>query len=160
MTPDHTLVEAKKHLRANWERGVECPCCGQFVKLYKRKLTSAMAYVLILMSRRSGTDYFHVENWLKTENTPASLRGDFPKLRYWGLIEAQAGKRSDGSSRLGFYRITQAGRDFVAGNSTIPSHAHLFNQKFLGLTGDLIDIRTALESKFSYDELMGHDALR
>lgn len=148
------LEEAKQLLRDNWQEGIECPCCRQYVKLYKRKLNSAMAYVLVMMDR-APTGYFHVENWLKTQNTPASLRGDFPKLHYWGLIEAKEATREDGSPRVGYYRITEKGRKFVHGLIEVPARAQLFNQKFYGYDGDPISIKQALGDKFNYEELMG-----
>ena len=37
-TPETTLEEAKQFLRDRFENGAECPCCKQYVKLYKRKL--------------------------------------------------------------------------------------------------------------------------
>jgi len=35
-----TILEAKQLLKDNFAQGIECPCCGQFVKRYKRKLNS------------------------------------------------------------------------------------------------------------------------
>ena len=48
---DATLEQAKEWLRVRFNEGAECPCCLQHVKLYRRPITSSMAYVLILLHR-------------------------------------------------------------------------------------------------------------
>lgn len=151
---DMTLEQAKDVLRENWEEGVECPCCKQFVKLYRRKITSAMAYVLFLLSTQ-GDEYIHVENWLKEKKVPASFRGDFTKLRHWGLIETKSGIRDDGSKRIGYYKITAHGRDFVAGDVTVRPCVRIFNNELFGFEGEKINFKQALGDKFNYEELMG-----
>ena len=32
-----TIKEGKEYLRKNFNEGVNCPCCNQFVKLYKNQ---------------------------------------------------------------------------------------------------------------------------
>ena len=152
----YTLEEAKQLLRDNWETGTDCPACGQYVKLYKRKINSAMAWVLIILYKRHFTDdgWVHVENYLKTQNTPASLRGDFPKLRFWGLLEQMAGEREDGSPRVGMYRLTEKGRQFVEGKITVPEKLGFFNQQIYKVDSDQVNIKQTLNNKFNYDELM------
>lgn len=58
----YTIEEAKQLLKDNWEKGIECPCCTQFVKLYKRPLYSAQAYSLI----RKGTDFVEASVTVKS----------------------------------------------------------------------------------------------
>jgi hypothetical protein len=50
-----TLEEAKTALQAGLRKGVICACCGQFAKIYKRKLNSSMARTLITFYRRAKT---------------------------------------------------------------------------------------------------------
>lgn len=155
-----TLDDAKQTLRAGWERGVDCPCCGQFVKLYRRKLNSSMAYALIMIARhdrRRPGEFFHVPAWLDALAVPSAVaRGDFAKLRFWGLIEPQPDtRRADGSKRAGFWRITPLGRDFAAGRVSVPSHVYLYNQKPIGRTPPgRATIREALGDRFDFGELM------
>jgi hypothetical protein len=155
MKDEQTLGEARQHLRDHWEEGTPCPCCRQLVKQYKRKLNSAMAYGLILVSRAKADDgWVHIERYFKSLNIPSSIRGDMSKLKFWGLLEAKEGEREDGSTRLGFYRITDKGRQFVNGQISVQERVKLFNQKFYGFDGDEITIKQALGSKFDYNELM------
>ena len=153
-----TVGEAKSFLKQNLKEGAKCPCCSQYVKLYLRKLNSSMAYGLILMTRNynniNTSEWFHLENYFKPLDIPSTLRGDLPKLRHWGLIEAKEGEREDGNPHVGYYRVTSKGKQFVNQEITVPQRVGLYNQKFYGFDGRDISIVDALGSKFNYKELM------
>lgn len=137
----------------NRSDGYRCPCCNQFVKEYARKLNSSMARVLILIYQSGNTDFFHVEDFLKSLNR-GDLRADFHKLRYWGLLKKKVENREDGSARNGFYKITPMGIMFVEGKIGVPEKILVFNNEFKGYEGSEISIIHALGNKFSYSELM------
>ena len=46
-----TLAEARQHVAEHVFEGVNCPCCQQLVKEYRRKLYSSMAASLTNASR-------------------------------------------------------------------------------------------------------------
>lgn len=154
-----TIEEGKKYLRENWDasKGVDCPCCGQLVKLYNRKLHSVMAACLVRMyrlDRQKPNEYFYageiINGIIKTGT------GDLSKLRYWGLIAEQPKDDSDESRRTsGFWAITEKGRRFVETKITVPSHLKMFDGKFFGFSEDHITIHHALGDKFNYMELIG-----
>ena len=73
---------------------------------------------------------------------------------YWGLMEQADGQREDGSNRVGWWRLTMLGQEFVMRRTTVPQYARVYNGRCLGLVGDPVDIRTALGTKFNYDDLM------
>lgn len=179
--PDGTIKAGKELLKAHWEDGIVCPCCRQLVKLYERKLNSAMAYALILIYRHHRDEgsfgaYFHVENYLKMLEIPSSIRGDFPKLRYWGLLErkpaemegrtTKSGRQVSGGGQAapptrgdeavipGYYRITPKGIQFVKNLCSVPRISLLYNDGFYGHKGPEVNIYAALEDKFDYMELM------
>lgn len=140
------------------KKGIICEHCGQFAKLYYRTITSAMAYALILMHKKGDEDYFHIENYLKEMNCPPAIRGDVPKLRFWGLIEPKVEDREDGSNRNGYYRITRQGIKFVNNQLTIPSHVKIYNNKFYGYESEkFVGITDCLKKKFNYNKLMNHE---
>lgn len=151
-----TISQAKAFLRQNFEKGCECPACGQHVKIYKRPLTSAMIHALIIISK-APTDpegYVHVENYLKSRaDVPASVRGDMSKLRYWGLIAPKDAKREDGSSRNGYYKILEAGKKFIKGEISVYSHVMIYNNMFIGFYGEPKNI-SQIVKKFNYKELI------
>lgn len=147
-----TLVDAKKHLRDNWEKGTECPCCGQMVKLYKRRLNSAAALYLIDLLKKSGGKAgvaVHI-----TEIGKASTSGgSFAQLAHWDLIKPI--HNTDTSKRTsGQWCITAKGVDFVRGTITVPAYTFQFDGKCLGSSDERISIKQALGVKFDYSDLM------
>lgn len=158
------LAEARAWLFARLDQGVVCPCCGQYAKRYHRPLTAAMAYGLVIVGRHQmqaqkavprDEGWVHVERLLKdTPGIPSSIRGDFTKLRHWGLIEQAWGKRPDGSTRNGYWRVTAEGFDFIAGRSTVASHVVIYNDKREGFAGEAITIKDAIRRQFDYNDVM------
>ena len=157
---DATLEEAKQWLRERFEDGAKCPLCGQYAKLYKRKLNSSMAHAMTLIYKyfeANSDEWLHVPSYLSTISSSATVRGgDWSKLRYWGLIEDQKGVRPDGSERIGYYRITDLGKQFVRCQVKVPKHVYLYNQQTINREdNEQISIVEALGDKFNYAELMG-----
>ena len=54
ITSMSTIFEAKEYLKKNLDDGALCPCCKQNVKMYRHKLTSGLALVLIKFYHRAG----------------------------------------------------------------------------------------------------------
>ena len=155
-----TLNEAKTELRKNWKEGAECPCCTQFVKLYRRTITSSMAAWLI--------EFFHAdldgdpEGWIKVSARDWKYMkgGDYAKLRHWGLIEAHPDNQEAGApdrKSAGYWRITMHGRDFVRGRCAVRQHVHIFADRRIesGAGGNPVLIWECLRNRFSYNDLMG-----
>lgn len=155
---DQTIEEARTYLNEHINEGIKCPCCNQHAKIYTRALTSAMAYGLILLYKAvgPGKEYIHIEDYFKKLDIPSSIRGDFPKLRFWGLIQPLAAKKEDGNPNSGMYKITTDGILFVQNLLRMPAAARIYNNELLGFGGEgkVIDIRQALKNKFNYEELM------
>jgi len=132
------------------DEGERCPCCEQFAKVYRRKITSHTAMVLIAMWRKGGTDWVSL---------PALGMGhaDEAKARYWGLIEAKPDEvRDDGSSRTGWWRLTDRGRRFVLNLTSIPKYVRIYDGRALSMDdSQQINIADALGTKFNYFDLMG-----
>lgn len=147
---DSLLFEVKEWLQEQLDEGagVECPCCGQYARIYRRKLNANMAASLIKAHMRAGSDWFHAPTVLGRND------GEFAKLHHWGLVEEERRLRLDGG-RAGWWRITWAGVLFVKGMVTVPSHADLYAGRLLKLDDRCqVTIEAALGDKFSYRELM------
>lgn len=127
----------------------DCPTCGQHAKVYKRTITSSMAYALIQMYRAKGDEHgwFHLPSVV-------GHGGDAAKLAYWNFIEPKGGERADGSKRTGWWRITFDGEAFVRGTLFVRRYVHVYNGAVLGKSGHTITIRDALGTRFNYDALM------
>jgi len=155
--PDNTtLREAKTKLRENLMKGDTCPCCNQPAKMYIRGITSSMAYGLILMAQHS-EDYIHIEDFFKgAVGVPSSIRGDIPKLRFWGLIEPKIEPADDGNPNDGSYRVTDLGRNFVNKKINVMDKVKLYNNKFFGFADNakMISISDAMKNKFNYEEVV------
>ncbi len=148
-----TLKEAKQHLKDHYkEKGTNCPCCGQFVKQYKRKLGSVMARTLIRLSKMPN-EYNHVKDIVKGISDTGT--NDFSKLAYWGLIDEMAND-STAKRTSGYWRITQKGHDFVNCKIVLLEHALIYNRLCNGFGGVKINIVDALGKKFNYQELMNN----
>jgi hypothetical protein len=157
MDPSTPLHAVRTHILERREDGTICPACHQHVKLYKRKLNSGMARALIDIAHYfrnpEHAEWLHVLNYLVARN---AFNADWPKLRHWGLLSCLETLRDDGSDRVGLYRLTDIGEEFVQGRCTVPKYVYLFNDTVEGFSdGENIDIHQALGSHFNYRELMG-----
>lgn len=162
-----SIEDAKKWLRANFSKGATCPCCHQFVKLYRRPFNKSMAYVLLLIARYyrrvevKPDEWLHVPSYIAevavgNPRRAAAVRGDWAKLKFWGLIEEKPETRKDGSPRVGYWRLTQLGRQFVHREVKVPSHVYIYNGAPLPkVVDEMITIDEALTTEFSYTEIMG-----
>lgn len=160
-----TIDEAKTYLfengmfeKAAFIEGAECPCCGQFVKLYPRPIHTSMAYDLIKFYQ-----YYKKNNIPFTQSVyiPDILEdkrsADFVKLFFWGMLQKDIGLREDGSKRNGYYSLTETGVAFVQKRLRVPKYKYMYNGKVYltyDQSGETIDIREALGNKFNYYDLM------
>lgn len=151
-----TIAEAKTHLRANFEKGVECPCCGQHVKMYKRKLNSGMALFLMglykLTCKSMPMFYSNKQIMEKMNINTSSL--DYSVMKHFDLIAPRVSEL--GKKDSGYWMITAKGVRFAAGHDSINKHVFLYNNKRQGFSDETITIKEALGSKFDYEELMNN----
>lgn len=138
-----TVEQARERLLMEVVDGeaVTCPCCSQLAKLYQRTIYASMAKDLIEIYRRNEAVYL--------PSISSAKGGDIAKLRHWELIE-----EIDGDEDKRLWRITQLGRDFVERKTKVPKYARLYNNVFIELGGEPVDIDAVLGKKFDYDELM------
>jgi len=144
------LSNAIAWVQSRMSRGVKCPCCDQYVKMYERKITAPAARDLIKLYNITDEDEFHHIDEFKTDKA-----GDFAKLRYWGLIEERLNE--DSSKRCsGWWRITQCGIEFVDLTITVPRKVRIYNSEFHGYVdnSDRVGINDCLGTKFHYGDLM------
>jgi hypothetical protein len=151
-----SLSEARQWLRDNREKGVDCPCCDQFAKVYRRAMLGAIPLLLIRIYRENPTDYVNIPDLYKDVAGEDAVheRGTGLKAKYWGLIEPMPGDRLDGSNRNGWWRLTDAGRAFVRGQITVPKYVHTFNDECLERSGRQVSITDVLGNRFNYNDMM------
>ena len=148
--PDSVKFGVVRHyFRDNVDEGVRCPCCGQFAKVYRRKLNRTMVKALHTLQKAGGYGFFvHAQSFLSSN----AFGGDVGKLRHWGLVEELQERRDDGG-RAGYWKVTQRGLAFLAGIMWVPKYAHLYDGRLLRHSGDNVSIaQVAVE--FRLDDLM------
>jgi hypothetical protein len=158
--PTSSLEDAREWVFGRVNDGVGCPCCGQFCKVYRRKLTSVPARVLIEMSnreRRSGrARWIHIPTMMlkSPELSDIANQGGYRTLsQHWSLIEEEVILRPD-RGRAGWWRITPLGLDYVRDDAKVSKYALLYDSRCLGLDGPMVTIRDALGVGFDLQELM------
>lgn len=134
------------------EQDSHCPRCHQKVHLYHRNLYFAPARIMIMMYNIDRHDYVYVPPLYGEYKLPG---GDSTMGHWWGLIEAQPGERNDGSNRVGWWRLTHKGRQFVTGRLFVRRVALVYNSQCHGYEGPWWHIINALGDDFNYRELMG-----
>lgn len=152
--PSATIAEGKAWLLAHVDDGAACPLCTQFAKVYRRSITSGMARNLIGLYRAEGRAWAHITTVMLAEKMHP---GDFAKVRYWGLLEKDEGRREDGARHNGWWRITAEGEAYVRGVHSVPRWARIYDSRCLELVGPLVDIKHALRNRFDYWALMHGD---
>jgi hypothetical protein len=150
---DHwTLGDTRDWLRRRLEDGEHCPCCTQFAKVYRRKITSTSARALITMFR-AGAQY-------EPKHLPTVLgrkQADETKMAYWGLIQEESAQRSDGG-RAGWWQITELGVEWIHGRVAMPRYARIYDGRCLALVGEPTTIQDCLGTRFNLSELMTEEA--
>jgi len=147
------ITHQKRKVMANAKTGgCTCPVCDQFVKVYKRKINSFMAYHLIKALNTFEFKEFHISDLMGNN----SSGGDFSKLRYWGLIsEAVVYEKKDVKRTSGKWNLTIKGMKFARNEIRLYKYALIYNSELLGFdeteTASIVD---ALNDKFNYKELM------
>jgi hypothetical protein len=148
---DATLGEVRDWLRLRVEKGVHCPACEQFAKVYRRQIYAGMVRALVLMYREGD---FGRRLYVHVPSIDPARGGDVAKLEFWGLIEEERAKREDGG-RAGYWRVTRRGEDGLQRKTTVPKYARIYDGRLLSLTGVAVSVDDALErGGFRLDDLM------
>jgi len=149
------LAQAKRVVEDGLVDGVECPCCGQLCKLYRRKLNSAMAasliYLVRIHLRKAFGEWTHVNELPILQGRHAG--GDFAKLAYWGMI--LAAPNDDPDKRCsGLWKASEHGVAFARNQIRVPRFVYIFDDRMHGSSDEQTSIIEALGDRFSYTELM------
>lgn len=148
---DMPLAAARAQVLRLRADGVGCPCCGQFAKVYRRKVNSSMARGLIAAWHAFGTDFGYLQDVRRASK--ATDNREEPKFRYWGLMEEEPSLRPDGG-RAGWWRVTPRGVAWLKREISVPKYALIYDGDLLGFEGEHVYITDAIGTKFNYADLM------
>lgn len=147
---DMTLEAAQELLGEKLAAGevTSCPCCERTAKVYKRTIHTTMARSLIEIYTVAGM------GWCRPIDIVGKNSPDLVKTRWWGLMMPLEGRREDGSDRVGQWRITADGQEFINAKMSVPKYAHVYDNRKLRLSGPQVTIQDCLGEKFNYNDLM------
>lgn len=141
-------------LKEGWEGN--CCNCGQYSKIYHRRIHSVMAVQLIQLYKLGGAhEYFHVRRLMMRGSSGI---GDFSKAAYWKIIDELPNDSTE-KKASGHWKLNQLGVQFVTGEISLPTYALVYNAQVLGFSGSMSSISQCLQNKFNYEELMGETTL-
>jgi hypothetical protein len=150
-TDTDSLGAARAWLRTQLKGGANCPCCTQRAQVYRWSLYSTAVRALAFYHRLGGTRTFvHTPALRELGHTG---QGDAARLRLWGLVEEENVRRPDGG-RSGWWRVTQAGEDWLMGLTVIDKYALVYSGRCLGFEGPKVNVLQALGTKFDWNDLM------
>ena len=149
--PDATLREARESMEEALGEGdgATCPCCGSWNRVYRRRLNRAKVRELLAIYRWAD-EHDSLYDYLHVPSTGISLRNrEYPKLRWWGLIEAREAESGGGVSSgegTGWWRLTPQGVAFVRGEVRLPNRVLEFRSRVVGwdVEAVAVDVHAAL----------------
>ena len=155
------VSEELEAIRDVWRNTIEgdggkCPCCRRWGKIYARNINETMCRSLIWLAytRANARGWVDVPEtaprWLVRSNQLATLR-------WWGLVERLPSNDPD-AKHSGLWRVTQLGRDFVAGRVTVPKTAYTYNGEVEYMSAEQTTVADCFGKKFSYHEVMAAHA--
>lgn len=134
---------------SRFAKGASCPCCAQFVKVYKRGFNRTMGRAIIWIANQERGQWVDV-----ARATPKELKSfrDWDKLMFWGLVERRS---SDTAAKRasGYWRATALGLRFAEGKHRIPKYVKVYNGAWQGFEGVSVAI-TDIVDGFDYGKLM------
>jgi hypothetical protein len=133
----------------------ECPCCGQFCKLYRRRFYSAMARFLILLVQKwekNGGGWVDVRKDISFKDCTRS--GNHGFLTFWGLAIRKPNDEDPSIRTSGLWMPTPRGIAFVYKRLSVPSHVYVFNYEVQAWEDRKIYIDEALGKKYHYRDMM------
>lgn len=148
--------------REQWDHtiragGGRCPCCDRWGKIYPRSINTTMIRSLRWIDEQHmllrNNDWIDVPNtaprWLVRSN-------QLPTLRWWGLVERPADvppEEADRVKHLGLWRLTERGRKFLRGLTTVPKTVITYAGTPVGWSDEHVSVEQC-NSQFMYAEVM------
>jgi len=143
-----TIEDARQYIADNREKGVDCPCCGKYLKVWRKSIVSTSAAELIRLVGKYRGEAIHIDDFC----IEAKDR-NFSQLVLWGLVVPE--KNDDRKKRSpGRWIPTAEGKYFARGLRSIDKYVLTYDNHILKFEGPKITIRDALNNKFDYEKLL------
>lgn len=156
--PELTVAEARQQFLAATSTGgpVVCPCCLRKGRIYRRRLNSGMAVVLVRLHHLGAA-----ERWVNVrELFPGVTQrgGEWARTRFWGLVRP-ADERTAEENARGDWKLTERGVEFVLGQVEVSAAVFVWDNTPLRFSDETVTIHQALGQRFDYAELMRTGAM-
>lgn len=153
-TAKEVVTSPLETLRQEWKETIEgdggkCPCCDRWGKINSKPLNETMAMSLEWLA---GFD-----DWVNIQvSAPKEIlrSAQLSTLRYWKLVERRAKEPGSNMKFSGYWRITQLGRDFVAGKVEVPRKVFMYNSEAVAFSTDTVTFKECSGVSFDYREVM------
>lgn len=131
---DHIRRQHMARVRATItgsERAI-CPCCNRLDKMYKRLFGLHQAYSVAWLAGNT-----EVGQYLHVDKMPFRMVKDpcWRWAKHWGFLVEQPNDDDPSKKDSGHWSLTDAGRLFVRGRTTIWSHALIYHKELLEFVG-------------------------
>ena len=153
---DKSIAAARAQFFAALEDGAVCPVCDRFGKVYTRKLNSGMVATLcwIVQVYLDNKE----EEWIDVaQDAPRFVlkNREFGRLVHWGLIIPKRNMEDKTKRDSGLWKPTVLGIKFATRKDAVPKEVKIWKNELIWTSDERIDVLTALNNKFDYEELMG-----
>jgi hypothetical protein len=116
-----------------------CPCCKQAKPQPRQVRLTTFAPILAGIWRRSEGAFIKVPAF--------EFHGTHAQMKYWGVIEDQKYKTKAGElrTRSGVWRVTETGRRWIEGETTLPAEATILMDEVFSWSTTRLTFEQALE---------------
>jgi len=131
--------------------GVNCPCCGTYVKEWKKPIvsTAAGSLVNLVAFYKDEPKFYHLDDF-----TVLAKDRNFSQLVLWGLVEAKPCGPNEIKRGSGMYKPTDLGIKFVDGVVKVKKFVHTRNNMIVKFSGVEVGINDVIKEDFSYRDLL------
>lgn len=144
-----SIREARAKIYAERDSGIDCPCCGQRCKVYRRVITDKMALTLLAHHALFDTGWGDLNASKRKLKRPSN---DTAFLALWHLFEPKIDR--DGNRVASQWRVTELGECWLAEQTSVAKYADVFLGRLLRLHGPQWGIHDALGEGFDLDKLL------
>jgi hypothetical protein len=138
-------------------KGVTCPCCGLFVKEYKRWLNTTKVYCLVGLYKawKGAGTYVHINDVRVFGRGGKEHGGELAKLELWNLAESKPNTSDTSKRTSGLWRPSSLGIRFIKSNLRVPAYVITYNGGILRRSEEMFNIDQAIaKGKFDYAQMM------
>ena len=144
-----TLEEAQEDIyeRIEDEKDAVCECCGQTVRLYKRRPTAKFLTALVDVAVK----YQETHDWIDLTDVIDGSVGEFLLWEHWGFIEVSDVREEEKHKYAKSPRLvkpTQAAIDWLLGKTAVSAYLWIYNGEVVEPVDRTFSFNDVTKNKF------------